>query len=112
MCTGKLPFDGETPVAVALKHLQETPKEPIELCKDLPQAVNDIIMKAMKKDPSERYESAAEMYKDLQSVLSNPDLEVAKDEKSKFDCPTQRISIADVENAANATIQNRHWKNK
>ena len=105
MCTGKLPFDGETPVAVALKHLQENPKEPIELCKELPQAVNDIIMKAMKKDPSERYESAAEMYKDLQSVLSNPDLEVAKDEKSKFDCPTQRISIADVENAANATIQ-------
>lgn len=105
MCTGKLPFDGETPVAVALKHLQENPKEPIELCKELPQAVNDIIMKAMKKDPSERYESAAEMYKDLQSVLSNPDLEVAKDQKSKFDCPTQRISIADVENAANATIQ-------
>ena len=100
MCTGKLPFDGETPVAVALKHLQETPKEPIEICKDLPKAVNDIIMKAMKKDPTERYESAADMYKDLQSVLSNPELAVDRDNKAKIDCPTQRISIADVEKAA------------
>lgn len=99
MCTAKLPFDGETPVAVALKHLQEEPPMPLDSCEDLPKAVNDIILKAMKKDPNERYANASEMYKDLQAVLSNPDLEVIKEEKSKIDCPTQRIEIADVEKA-------------
>lgn len=99
MCTGKLPFDGENAVAVALKHIQETPKEPIEICKDLPQAVNDIIMKAMKREPSERYSTAAEMYKDLQKVLSNPSIAVAKVEKTNEECPTQKISVADVEKA-------------
>ena len=40
MVTGKLPFDGDTPVSVALKHIQETPKEPIEINKDIPIGVN------------------------------------------------------------------------
>lgn len=93
MCTGRLPFEGETPVAVALKHLQEEPKEPISFCDSLPQAVNDIIMKAMKKDVSERYTSATEMYKDLQKVLSNPSVEVVKEVKKNEEFPTQRIPI-------------------
>ena len=93
MCTGRLPFEGETPVAVALKHLQEEPCEPIKICISLPQAVNDIIMKAMKKDPSERYASAAEMYKDLQRVLSNPSIEVVKETKKNEEFPTQRIPV-------------------
>ena len=49
MVTGKLPFDGDTPVSVALKHIQETPKEPIEINKDIPIGVNNIIMKQSKK---------------------------------------------------------------
>ena len=69
MVTGKLPFDGDTPVSVALKHIQETPKEPIEINKDIPIGVNNIIMKAMAKDISERYQSAGEMQKDLERIL-------------------------------------------
>ena len=50
MLTGKVPFDADTPVSVALKHMQEEPKPPIELNPNIPQAVNDIITKALKKD--------------------------------------------------------------
>ena len=54
MLTGKVPFDADTAVSVALKHMQEDPVEPMEINSEIPQAVNDIVMKAMQKDPLER----------------------------------------------------------
>ena len=73
MLTGKVPFDADTPVSIALKHMQEEAVEPIKLNPNIPQSLNDIIMKAMKKEPSERYMSATEMLEDLREVLKNPD---------------------------------------
>ncbi len=72
MVTGKVPFDADTPVSVALKHMQEEPVEPIKLNSRIPVAVNQIILKAMKKDASLRYASATEMIKDLSLALKNP----------------------------------------
>ena len=72
MITGKVPFDADTPVSVALKHMQEEPVEPIQLNSRVPEAVNKIILKAMRKDASERYSSATEMMKDLSLALKNP----------------------------------------
>nr|MBP3681349.1 Stk1 family PASTA domain-containing Ser/Thr kinase [Clostridia bacterium] len=72
MVTGKVPFDADTPVSVALKHMQEEPVEPIKLNSRIPVAVNQIILKAMKKDASLRYASATEMIKDLSLALRNP----------------------------------------
>lgn len=73
MLTGKVPFDADTPVSVALKHIQEEPVPPIELNPEIPTAVNDIVLKAMKKDPTERYQSATEMLADLSKALKDPD---------------------------------------
>jgi serine/threonine-protein kinase len=72
MVTGRVPFDADTPVSVALKHMQEEPIPPIELNERVPLALNDIILKAMKKDTGLRYSSAAEMLKDLNRVLKDP----------------------------------------
>ena len=72
MLTGKVPFDADTPVSVALMHMQEKPKEPIELHSDIPMAVNQIVIKAMRKDPIERYQTATEMLKDLSEALKDP----------------------------------------
>lgn len=72
MTTGKLPFDSDTPISVALKHLQEKATPPIELSKDIPMGLNDIIQKAMQKEVAERYSSASEMYNDLQQILKSP----------------------------------------
>lgn len=72
MITGRVPFDADTPVSVALKQIQELPIPPIQYDKEMPVAVNDIIMKALQKEPRLRYQSATEMLKDLQAVLENP----------------------------------------
>lgn len=90
MLTGRVPFDADTPVSIALKHMQEKPIEPIKLNPTIPYAVNKIIMKAMEKDPNERYQSATEMLKDLSMALKNPegDFVEQKDFTNQY---TQRI---------------------
>ncbi len=69
MLTGKLPFLGESPISVALKHLQEEVEEPRKVNPLIPQSVENIILKAMRKKPQERYDSAGEMLKDLETCL-------------------------------------------
>ena len=91
MVTGQVPFNADTPVSVALKHMQEIPKEPMELNPNVPKAVNDIIMKAMQKDTNLRYQNATEMLRDLSKALKNPNGDFVVTEKQE-DFPTQRIS--------------------
>jgi serine/threonine-protein kinase len=98
MLTGKLPFDAETPVSVALKHLQEVPLQPIEVCPDIPENVNNIVMKAMQKDVNNRYSSANEMNIDLQEVLKNPERSVEIEMLDKKEFPTQKIPIVGTAN--------------
>ena len=92
MVTGRVPFDSDTPVSVALKHMQEEPIEPIKIKPDLPQCVNDIIMKAMRKDANERYQTATEMIKDLELALKHPE-EKFVSTSNVGDFPTQKISL-------------------
>ena len=80
MLTGRVPFDADTPVSVALKHMQEEPKEPIEVNPDIPSSINQIIMKALQKESSMRYQSATEMLVDLKKALKNPDGDFVEEE--------------------------------
>ncbi len=91
MITGRVPFDADTPVSVALKHMQEKPIEPIKLNPAIPQSVNDIIMKAMQKDPNMRYETATEMIADLEYALRNPNASIDSDDEKDFD--TQKVRV-------------------
>ena len=92
MVTGRVPFDSDTPVSVALKHMQEEPIEPMIIKPDLPKSVNDIILKAMKKNTEERYASATEMLRDLERALKQPDGNfVFGNEPDNF--KTQRIDL-------------------
>lgn len=68
MLTGDLPFHGETPVAVALKHLQENPRPVRELNPNVPPALERVVMRTLKKDPARRYPSAAALRSDLLAV--------------------------------------------
>lgn len=69
MLTGKLPFLGESPISVALKHLQEEFVEPRQVNSMIPQSVENIILRSMRKNPAERYQSAKEMLVDLETCL-------------------------------------------
>ena len=92
MVTGKVPFDADTPVSVALKHMQEEPVEPIELNPNLPVAVNKIIMKALQKDTTLRYQSATEILSDLRKALKNPDGEFVEELSYDATAKTQKIN--------------------
>ncbi|THF73239.1 Stk1 family PASTA domain-containing Ser/Thr kinase [Cohnella fermenti] len=69
MLTGRLPFLGESPISVALKHLQEPFERPKLVNPHIPQSVENIILKAMRKNPQERYPSAKMMLQDLETCL-------------------------------------------
>lgn len=69
MVTGRLPFIGESPISVALKHLQEDFEDPRIINPMLPQSVENIILKSLRKNPAERYQTAEEMLEDLETAL-------------------------------------------
>ena len=92
MVTGRVPFDADTPVSVALKHMQEEPEEPIELNPNLPSAVNRIIMKALKKDTTLRYQTATDMLADLRQALKNPNGDFVEDRDYDATARTQKIN--------------------
>ncbi|HCC03616.1 MAG TPA: Stk1 family PASTA domain-containing Ser/Thr kinase [Clostridiales bacterium] len=97
MLTGRVPFDADTPVSVALKHMQEEPIPPIELNDKIPSSVNDIILKAMRKDTNLRYQNATEMLYDLKNSLKNPDGDFVDNKEYTSDMATKKISLKDIQ---------------
>ncbi|MCI9015798.1 MAG: PASTA domain-containing protein [Clostridia bacterium] len=91
MLTKRVPFDADTPVSIALMHMQETAIEPIKLNPAIPKSVNKIIIKAMQKDPNLRYKTAADMLNDLRLALRNPDEDFVEISPDKSNFATQRI---------------------
>ncbi len=73
MIVGAVPFDGETHVSIALKHLSGTYVQPHDADPDIPMGVNDLVVMAMMKDPGSRFQSAADMLSRLERVVENPD---------------------------------------
>jgi serine/threonine-protein kinase len=68
MLTGKVPFTGDTPVEIAMKHLSQVPDPPSKLRPNIPHDLDAIVMRALAKDPEQRYSSAEEMDADLARV--------------------------------------------
>jgi len=71
LLTGQTPFDGDTPVEIAMKHLSATPRPPSQIRRDIPRDLDLVVMRALAKDPAARYQSADEMEADLERVLRN-----------------------------------------
>ena len=78
MLTGRLPFEGESPIAVALKHIQEEPVRPSDINARIPKSINDIILKCMDKDVNNRYNSMSEIINDLRQSLVMPNGDFVK----------------------------------
>ena len=78
MLTGRLPFEGDTPVFVAIQHINSIPVPPRSLNPDVPRALETITMKAMAPDLSQRYGSADEMLEDLKEFRKNPEMELSQ----------------------------------
>ena len=73
MLTGRVPFNGDTTVAIAIKHIQEELPSPADYNEDIPISVEKIVLKCCQKSPDRRYQSAAELITDLKRSLITPD---------------------------------------
>ena len=73
MLTGRVPFNGDTTVAIAIKHIQEDLPSPADYNDDIPISVEKIVLKCCQKSPDRRYQSAAELITDLKKSLITPD---------------------------------------
>ena len=70
LLTGRPPFTGDSPVAIAYQHVKEDPLPPSQVDPEVPAWADAIVLKAMQKDPGDRYQSAGEMRNDIQRALS------------------------------------------
>ena len=77
MLTGQLPFTADSAVSVAIQQIQSKPKRPRELNPSIPEGLEQITMKAMQKDPARRYQSAAEMLRDIDAFKRDPSVAFA-----------------------------------
>lgn len=104
MLTGQLPFQSDNAVSVAIMQLQSDAKRPREINPDIPLGLEQITLKAMQKNPRDRYQSAAEMLLDLDEVKRNPSVKFdysyfVDNEPTKFVSPNSGKISAAVQNA-------------
>jgi beta-lactam-binding protein with PASTA domain/predicted Ser/Thr protein kinase len=100
LLTGTVPFSGETPVEIAMKHLSAIPDPPSERRQDVPHALDMVVLRALAKDPRDRYQSAEEMDADLERVARGSTVSRETEEAA-----TTVLSGAELAAAAPTTIQ-------
>jgi len=96
MATGRVPFEGETPLGIAMKHKSEEPQDPREINSQIPEDLSNLILRCMEKDKEKRYQSAGELRSELVNM-----------EKS---LPTTKRIHPDIDPKAK-TISKIKWKN-
>jgi len=115
LVTGRVPFDAESPVSVALKHIQEPPVPPKELNEAIPDALNKLIMKAIEKEPFRRYQNVSDMVADMKAIQQNKDLRIAANDFEQD--ATRVLDVREInsklaQEQPQATIEKRSEKNK
>lgn len=96
MVTGKLPYEGESPITVALKHVQEEIIPPRQINENIPSGFEAIILKAVQKRQADRYKNIKELLEDLRLVKLNGTIKVS-DDTSDFDSHTKIIPTVGLE---------------
>jgi serine/threonine-protein kinase len=110
MLTGKLPFEAESAVSVAIMQMQEDPKRLRNLNPDIPEGLEDITLHAMQKDPAQRYKSAADMLEDIERFKRNPSIHF----QYKYfvdESPTKYVDVIKEVKGDNSTIDDKFEKN-
>lgn len=100
MLTGRTPYDGETPVSVAIQHINGGARRPSELMEGIPIGLEQITMRAMSVDPDSRYSSAAGMLHDMEEFRKNPAMifgAAAAVEPPAYPQPQQRAGMTRTE---------------
>ncbi len=96
MLTGRVPFNGETTVAIAIKHIQEEMPSPQKFVPEIPAGVEAIVLKCCQKSPDRRYQSMRELLADLKHSLMHPEADFVVQNTPDMDQSTRMISEQDV----------------
>ncbi len=96
MLTGRVPFNGDTTVAIAIKHIQEPIPSPRDYIPEIPVSVEQIVFKCCQKSPDRRYQSVAELAADLKQSLISPDEEFVKLVNPDEEASTRMITDRDM----------------
>ncbi len=96
MLTGRVPFNGETTVAIAIKHIQEDMPSPREYVSEIPVSVEQIVFKCCQKSPDRRYQSMGELITDLKRSLMTPDEDFVKVVNPDEEGSTKMISDSEM----------------
>lgn len=107
MVTGRVPFDGDTTVSIAIKHLQEEIVPPSRYTPDLPHALEQIILKCTQKNQSRRYQNVGELIEDLKHSLLDPQGDFVVMTPLSADGQTVRVSDGEMEEIRNG-ISNKN----
>jgi eukaryotic-like serine/threonine-protein kinase len=91
LLTGRPPFTGDSPVAIAYQHVRENPIPPSQVDPDVPPWADAIVLKAMAKSPADRYQTAADMRADLQRAASGLPISATAPTRADFFPPSQRL---------------------
>ena len=105
MLTGRVPFNGETTVAIAIKHIQEELPSPREFVAEIPVSVEQIVFKCCQKSPDRRYQSMAELIDDLKQSLLYPDEDFVKVVEPDRKASTRMITEREMERIKKASAQ-------
>ncbi len=101
LLTGRPPFTGDSPVAIAYQHVKEEPIPPSQIDPEVPAWADAIVLKAMRKDPADRYQSAGEMRNDIQRALAGAPL--AAPMPAAYGSGTRRLGAAGTQVAGRTT---------
>lgn len=96
MLTGRVPFNGETTVAIAIKHIQEEMVSPKEFVPEIPGSVEAIVLKCCQKSPDRRYQNMSEVIADLKQSLISPDEDFVVNRDMDEEASTRAISEAEM----------------
>ena len=113
MVTGRVPFDADSPVSVALKHIQEEVVPPKNINSAVPESLNKLILKAMEKEQIKRYQSAKEMIVDLDKIKNDPNaiigtVPVTEDDFTRVMPSVNPANVAAVKNSTSKN--NDDWE--
>ncbi|MDD5448253.1 MAG: Stk1 family PASTA domain-containing Ser/Thr kinase [Actinomycetota bacterium] len=109
MLTGRVPFDGETPVAIAYKHVREDPLPPSMLNPDIPPELEAVVMKALAKNPDNRYQSAPEMQADLERCLEGAPVYATPVLQAEDVSPTEAFPLSPAPSVAKRRSNTWAW---
>ena len=108
MLTGKVPFDNDSPVTIAIKHIQEKPVPPCEYNISIPIPLEQVVLKAIEKDPAKRFKDAAEFYTALSDILNDPQRKLNADESTNYNTQNDETRVyktVDIPDDSTVVIQ-------